>query len=154
MKILMVCLGNICRSPMAEGVLRHLAKEKGIDLHIDSAGTNRYHTGEAPDPRAQQAMRKHGMDIGDLRARTIEAADLERFDLLLVMDKSNLRDVTALAPSPALKEKVRLLMDHAPGFGASEVPDPYYGGDEGFDEVHRMLVAACEALLEDVRHTK
>ena len=151
MKILMVCLGNICRSPMAQGVLRHMAKEKGIELEIDSAGTNRYHTGEAPDPRAQAAMRRYDLDISDLRARTIEPHDFEEYDLLLVMDRSNLREVRSLAPKEHLKEKVRLLMDYAPGFGESEVPDPYYGGDEGFDEVYAMLVAACEALLEDVR---
>jgi protein-tyrosine phosphatase len=154
MKILMVCLGNICRSPMAEGVLRHLAKDKGIDLEIDSAGTNRYHTGEPPDPRAQDAMNKYGIDICDLRARTIEPADFERFDLLLVMDRSNYSDVMKLAPREAYTEKVRLLMDYASGFGATEVPDPYYGGDEGFDEVYHMLVAACEAVLEDVRASK
>jgi protein-tyrosine phosphatase len=154
MKILLVCLGNICRSPMAEGVLRQLAKEKGIDLEIDSAGTNRYHTGEAPDPRAQAAMKRYGSDIGELRARTIEPADFERFDLLLVMDTSNLKEVRKLAPREHLKDKVRLLMDYAPGFGATEVPDPYYGGDEGFDEVYRMLIAACEGVLEDVRSTK
>src|SRR5690606_40946881 len=87
----------------------------------------------------------------DLRARTIEPHDFEVYDLILVMDQSNLRNVRSLAPKEHLKEKVRLLMDYAPGFGASEVPDPYYDGDEGFDEVYAMLVAACEALLEDVR---
>ncbi len=139
---------------MAEGVLRHLAKEKGIDLEIDSAGTNHYHTGEPPDDRAQAAMRKYDLDISDLRARTIEPHDFESYDLLLVMDQSNLKEVRSLAPREHLKEKVRLLMDYAPGFGADEVPDPYYGGDEGFDEVYQMLVAACEALLEDVRSSK
>ncbi len=147
----MVCLGNICRSPMAEGVLRHLAKDKGIDLHIDSAGTNRYHTGEAPDPRAQQAMRKYGIDISGLCARTIEPEDFLRFDRILVMDRSNLGNVLRLAPEEKLKEKVRLLMDHVPHHLEREVPDPYYGGDEGFDKVYHMLMEACEALLEDVR---
>ncbi len=154
MKILMVCLGNICRSPMAEGVLRHLAKEKGIDLHIDSAGTNRYHTGEPPDPRAQKAMKKYGIDICDLRARTIEPEDFERFDLLLVMDQSNYENVAELAPREDLKAKVKLLMDHVPHHASREVPDPYYGGDEGFDRVYEMLVEACNALLEDVRAKK
>ncbi len=150
----MVCLGNICRSPMAEGVLRHLAKEKGIDLQLDSAGTNRYHTGEAPDERAQAAMKRYDLDISDLRARTIEPHDFESYDLILVMDQSNLREVRSLARNEEQKEKVRLLMDYAPGHGANEVPDPYYGGDEGFDEVYSMLVAACEALLEDVRSSQ
>ena len=151
MKILMVCLGNICRSPMAEGVLRHLAKEKGMQLQIDSAGTNRYHTGEPPDPRAQKAMKKYGIDICDLRARTIEPEDFNKFDLLLVMDRSNLRDVLKLAPNDELKKKVKLLMDHVPDHALREVPDPYYGGDEGFDRVYEMLVEACNAVLEDIR---
>ena len=151
MRILLVCLGNICRSPMAEGVLRHLAKEKGIDVQIDSAGTNRYHTGEPPDDRAQAAMRRYDLDISDLRARTIEPHDFYSYDLLLVMDKSNLREVRALAPIEELKPKVKLLMDYAADHELREVPDPYYGGDDGFDQVYHMLVEACNALLEDVR---
>ena len=148
MKILMVCLGNICRSPMAEGVLRHLAHERGIEVETDSAGTGDYHVGEAPDRRAQAAMRRNGIDISDLRARQFVATDFDRFDLLLAMDAENLRNMRRLAPSPEHASKAMLIMDHAPHHPLREVPDPYYGGDEGFDEVFRMLKEASNQLLD------
>ncbi|WKZ67367.1 MAG: low molecular weight protein-tyrosine-phosphatase [Flavobacteriales bacterium] len=151
MRILMVCLGNICRSPMAEGVLRHLARERGLSITTDSAGTGDYHVGEAPDHRAQAAMRRQGLDISDLRARQFTPEDFDRFDLLLAMDGDNLRNMLRLAPSPAHAAKARLIMDHAPGNPLREVPDPYFGGEEGFDAVHEMLLEACTNLLNDVR---
>ena len=154
MKILTVCLGNICRSPMAEGILRHLARERGLTLFTDSAGTSDYHLGEAPDLRAQAAMRRKGMDIGDLRARQFVAADYTRFDVILAMDASNLRNMHALAPNAALASKARLVMDHAPHHPLREVPDPYFGGDEGFDAVHAMLTEALSALLDDIERTR
>jgi protein-tyrosine phosphatase len=154
MKILTVCLGNICRSPMAEGILRHLARERGLTLITDSAGTSDYHVGEAPDPRAQAAMRRKGMDIGDLRARQFVAADYTRFDVILAMDASNLRHMHALAPSADLASKARLVMDHAPHHPLREVPDPYFGGDAGFDAVHAMLTEALSALLDDIERTR
>ncbi|HRD52786.1 MAG TPA: low molecular weight protein-tyrosine-phosphatase [Flavobacteriales bacterium] len=150
MKILLVCLGNICRSPMAEGVLRHLAQERGIGIVTDSAGTGDYHVGEAPDRRAQAAMRKQGMEIGDLRARQFTAADYDRFDLLLAMDADNLRNMRRLAPSAEHARKAMLIMDHAPAHPLREVPDPYFGGDEGFDAVFSMLMDACNQLLDDL----
>ena len=151
MKILMVCLGNICRSPMAEGVLRHLAHERGIEVETDSAGTGDYHVGEAPDRRAQAAMRRNGIDISDLRARQFVATDFDRFDVLLAMDADNLRNMHRLAPSPAHAAKAVLIMDHAADHPLREVPDPYYGGDEDFDDVHDMLMEACTNLLDHVQ---
>lgn len=151
MRILMVCLGNICRSPMAEGILREIARTEELDVTVDSAGTSDYHVGEAPDQRARAAMRKQGIDISDLRGRQIVAEDFERFDLLLAMDASNLRDMLRLAPNEELAAKAKLVMDYAPGHRHREVPDPYYGGDEGFEHVYRMLTEACRNLLKDVR---
>jgi protein-tyrosine phosphatase len=152
MKILTVCLGNICRSPMAEGILRHLAQERGIDITTDSAGTGDYHVGEEPDRRAIAAMERYGIDIGDLRARQFTAADFERFDRILAMDASNLANMLKLAPNAELAAKARLVMDHAPQHPEREVPDPYFGGDEGFDHVYRMLVKACEAILDELEN--
>ncbi|HMC98078.1 MAG TPA: low molecular weight protein-tyrosine-phosphatase [Flavobacteriales bacterium] len=151
MKILMVCLGNICRSPMAEGILREMARKEGLDVTTDSAGTSDYHVDDPPDPRAQAAMRKHGIDISDLRGRQFVAEDFERFDLLLAMDASNLRDMQGIASNKELARKAKLLMDYAPQHQHREVPDPYYGGDEGFDEVYVMVTEACRNLLKDVR---
>lgn len=152
MKILTVCLGNICRSPMAEGVLRHRAAAAGLTILTDSAGTSHFHSGEAPDRRAQAAMRRQGIDISDLRARQVSAADFEGFDLLLAMDASNLRDLHAIAPTDALRTRARMMMDFAPGHALREVPDPYYGGDEGFDEVFHMLDEAVAGLIAQIRH--
>ena len=146
----MVCLGNICRSPMAEGVLRHLARERGLAIITDSAGTGNYHVGEPPDGRAQAAMRRRGLDISDLRARQFVAEDFERFDLLLAMDADNLRNMLRLAPTPAHARKAQLIMDQAPDHPLREVPDPYFGGDAGFDEVHDMLHSACDNLLHGI----
>lgn len=150
MKIITVCLGNICRSPMAEGILRHLARERGIIIHTDSAGTSDYHVGEAPDRRAQAAMKRKGINIGDLRARQFVAKDLEDFDIILAMDASNLQNMLKLAPNDALAAKAYLIMDHAPAHPLREVPDPYFGGDEGFDAVYHMLMDASNALLDEV----
>lgn len=150
MRILLVCLGNICRSPMAEGVLRHLAQARGMAIATDSAGTGDYHVGEPPDPRAMAAMRRQGLDISDLRARQLVAEDFDRFDLLLAMDASNLRHMLRLAPSPSHAGKARLMLDYAPQLEEREVPDPYYGGDDGFDHVYRLLHAACSNLLDEI----
>jgi protein-tyrosine phosphatase len=151
MKILLVCLGNICRSPMAEGILRNMIQEQALGWTTDSAGTGNYHVGEQPDKRAMKAMKDRGIDITDLRARHLRASDFEEFDLLLAMDASNLRNMLAIAPSPELAKKARLMMDYAPTHTLREVPDPYFGGDEGFVEVHDMLTIACANLIADVR---
>lgn len=147
----MVCLGNICRSPMAEGVLRHLATTHGLPVRTDSAGTSHYHVGEAPDHRATATMRRHGINISDLRARQFVAADFHRFDLILAMDESNLATIRALAPEPSLATKARLIMDLVPGHALRSVPDPYYGGEEGFEQVYAMLTDACAALIQELR---
>lgn len=148
-KVLLVCMGNICRSPMAEGLVRHKARLRGIPVGTDSAGTIDHHTGEAPDPRAQQCMRDHGIDIGDLRARQIRPSDFHQFDVLLAMDEDNLRGLLRIAPDRELARKARLMMDFAPDL-PHEVPDPWYGGPEGFEKVYRMLDEACERLLDEL----
>jgi protein-tyrosine phosphatase len=149
-KILLVCLGNICRSPMAEGVLRAKAMERRLPVTTDSAGTSDYHVGETPDGRAQAAMRRRNIDITDLRARQFTAQDLDRFDLVLAMDSENLRNMRALADNAERAAKVRLMMDFAPHHPLRNVPDPYFGGDDGFDEVYTMLDQACDALLDEL----
>ncbi len=148
----MVCMGNICRSPMAEGVLRHWVRAKKLDVTIDSAGTISNHVGEAPDPRAQAAMRAHGIDISDLRARQVTPSDFERFDLLLAMDVDNLEYLRGIAPTNKEATKAKLIMDYAPDQSGRSVPDPYYGDHEGFEEVYRMLVDACANLITELQH--
>lgn len=148
----MVCLGNICRSPMAEGVLRSLAAREGLDVITDSAGTSGFHVGEAPDPRARAVMRSAGMGIDDLRARRFERADLERFDRVFAMDAQNLIDIRGHTTDAVLLERTGLLLDLVPTHPLREVPDPYYGDEEDFNEVLRMLEEACTALLSSLRH--
>jgi protein-tyrosine phosphatase len=143
--VLLVCLGNICRSPMAEGILRVRAEQAGLALHIDSAGTAAYHCGEPPDSRARQVSRARGTPIDSLRARQVEPRDFERFDLVLAADRSNLRDLQAIRPRSATAETC-LLLDYA-GLGANaEVPDPYYGRIEAFESVHALLDGACRRI--------
>jgi len=151
MKILLVCLGNICRSPMAEGILRDMIAKEGLPWTTDSAGTGDYHVGEAPDKRAVKAMKDRDIDISDLRARQLRPSDFEDFDLLLAMDASNLRNLQALAANSVLAKKAKLMMDFAPDHALREVPDPYFGGDEGFREVCDMLTIACRNLMNDVQ---
>jgi protein-tyrosine phosphatase len=150
MRILTVCLGNICRSPMAEGVLRHLARERGLMISTDSAGTGNWHAGEAPDRRAQAAMRRQGMDISDLRARQVRVSDLEAFDLILAMDAENLSELQRVLVGEGKDRKLRLIMDYAPQHPQREVPDPYYGTDADFDAVYHMLVEAVNGLLDQL----
>lgn len=147
MKILMVCLGNICRSPLAEGILKHRAKAKGINCTVDSAGTAAYHVGELPDPRSIDVAKEHGIDITDQSARKFTVADFDNFDQIFVMDKSNLRNVLSLARNHEDKTKVKLILDYHPDT-LTEVPDPYYGDDDGFENVYNMLLTACDAYLE------
>ena len=154
MRLLFVCLGNICRSPTAEGVMRKLVREAGLEdrVEIDSAGTGGWHVGAAPDERATEAARRRGIALSGC-ARRVEPADFERFDLVLAMDRGNLRDLRALAPTPQAAEKVRLLREFDPRSGGApdlDVPDPYYGGPDGFDEVLDLVEAACRGLLAEV----
>src|SRR5215472_1680864 len=129
MRILFVCLGNICRSPTAEGVLRALAAREApeLSIEVDSAGTAAYHAGEPPDPRTRQAAARRGYDLTAQRARIVEPLDFERFDLILAMDRENLRTLQRRAP-PGAQERLRLFLEFAPEPGPAEVPDPYYGG--------------------------
>jgi len=147
-RLLFVCMGNICRSPTAHGVMRAKLQAAGLAdrVEVDSAGTHAFHVGEAPDPRSQRHARQRGVDLSDLRARALEDADFTAFDLVLVMDDANFRAATARCPT-ALRPRVRRLMDFAPHTGRREVPDPYYGGARGFDEVLDLVDAACDGLL-------
>lgn len=153
MRILFVCLGNICRSPTAEVVLRTLAAREApeLELDVDSAGTAGYHVGEPPDPRTREAAVRRGYDLAALRARIVEPGDFERFDLILAMDRENLRVLRRRAPSAA-HERVRLFLEFAPDAGLEDVPDPYYGGPNGFEEVLDLVEAATRGLIEHLRH--
>lgn len=150
--ILFVCLGNICRSPMAEGLFRHMALEAGLldRLVIDSCGTSDYHAGYAPDHRATRAMKRLGIDITGLRARQVEQSDFDRFDYIFAMDRSNLETLHSRAPKSS-HEKIRLFLDLIPGQTEREVPDPYYGGEEGFQHVLELLTAAATELLAEIQ---
>ena len=146
MKILMVCLGNICRSPLAEGIMQHKARLAGLDWVVDSAGTGFWHAGEMPDSRSVKTARQFGIDITGQRARQFQSADFGRFDKIFVMDTQNLRDVLRHANLDEHRTKVDLILNQIhPGQDRS-VPDPYYD-DDGFERVFRMLDEACEAFV-------
>ena len=150
-RILFVCMGNICRSPSAEGVFRRLlAAEEVGQVEIDSAGTHDYHVGEPPDRRAVAAAARRGVDLSTLRARLLVVEDFERFDLILAMDDENLRELRRRAPT-RVHERIRLVMEFAGTGTRRAVPDPYYGGAEGFEEVLDLLEEAAVGLLEYVR---
>jgi protein-tyrosine phosphatase len=151
-KILFVCLGNICRSPTAEGVLRALAAREApeLALEVDSAGTAGYHIGQPPDLRTREAAARRGYDLSTLRARIVEPGDFERFDLILAMDHDNLEVLRHRAPRHA-RERLRLLLEFAPDGAPEEVPDPYYGGPNGFEEVLDLVEAATRGLLAHLR---
>jgi protein-tyrosine phosphatase len=155
MRLLFVCLGNICRSPTAAGVMSHLVEEEGLtgEIEIDSAGTGTWHIGKPPDTRATHAARARGVVL-EGEGRQVVPEDFERFDLLLCMDRENLVNVLALAPDENAREKVKLLREFDPEASASgdlDVPDPYYGGDDGFERVLDLVTHACEGLLKELR---
>ena len=152
MRILFVCLGNICRSPTAEAVLRALAAREApeLALEVDSAGTAAYHVGEPPDPRTRQAGARRGYDLNALRARIVEPEDFERFDLILAMDRENLRVLKRRAPSSA-QSRLHLFLEFSPEAGPEDVPDPYYGGPNGFEQVLDLVEAAARGLLAHLR---
>jgi protein-tyrosine phosphatase len=151
--ILFVCLGNICRSPTAEGVLRHLIIEEAPELNveIDSAGTGDYHVGDPPDPRTRRAALRRGIDLSGLRARRVVPGDFSRFDLILAMDRQNLRDLTSLRPA-ASTARLRLFMEYAPD-SCLEVPDPYYGDESGFERILDLTTLAARGLVAELRKT-
>jgi protein-tyrosine phosphatase len=151
-KVLFVCMGNICRSPTAHGVFRKLVAETGLEqsVLVESAGTHSYHVGEPPDVRSQQAARRRGVEISDLRARQVTLDDFSEFDFILAMDWENLQYLQQQAPR-AHKHKLQLLMRFAGEHDAAVVPDPYYGGPEGFNTVLDYVEDACQGLVEVVR---
>ncbi|MEN8721432.1 MAG: low molecular weight protein-tyrosine-phosphatase [Alphaproteobacteria bacterium] len=152
MKVLFVCLGNICRSPSAEGVARARAIQQGVidRFTFDSAGTGDWHVGKSPDSRAQAAALARGYELTYLRARQVSTGDFYEFDLILAMDKDNLADLQRIAPDDG-RADLRMMLDYAPQFDSREVPDPYYGGEDGFDQVLDMLEEAVDGLLSTAR---
>ncbi len=151
-RVLFVCLGNICRSPTAEGVFRALVESEGLtgQIEIDSAGTHAYHIGEGPDPRSQEAAARRGIDLSSLRGRRATEADIKEFDYVLAMDQENYANLMQLAPIQ-LESRVRRLMEFAPERPEDDVPDPYFGGEGGFDRVLDMIEDAARGLLADIR---
>jgi protein-tyrosine phosphatase len=150
-RILMVCLGNICRSPVAEGIMRDKIKKYGIKARVDSAGTADFHVGESPDSRSYENALEKGIDISSLRARQFKREDFDAFDRIYVMDKSNYTNVTAMSRTMDDTAKVKLILDEIPGIKGKSVPDPYFGGAKGFDTVFNLLNDACEVIATDIK---
>ena len=150
--VLFVCMGNICRSPTAEGVFAQRLKEAGLDkvVGVDSAGTHAYHVGEPPDPRSQSTASKRGIKLDHLKARKAVSQDFERFDYVLAMDRDNFRGLEKICPSGS-RHKIHLFLSYAPNLETDEVPDPYYGGPTGFDRVLDMIEEASNGLLQDIQ---
>ena len=146
--VLFVCLGNICRSPLAEGVFLHLVEEAGLSqrFEIDSAGTGAWHVGERPDARAEMVANQHGVSL-DSRARQVTDDDLSRFDYVIAMDRENLRNLERMADASGSASEIRLLREFDPESVGDEVPDPYYGGASGFENVYEMVHRSCQTLL-------
>lgn len=151
-KVLFVCMGNICRSPTAHGVFREQVKRAGLSkqIEIDSAGTGPWHVGKAPDSRAKSVAKGRGIKLDDLKARQVCNNDYQYYDYILAMDKSNLSDLKAQA-AENVHDKIHLFLDYHPDLSKEEVPDPYYGGQAGFEHVFDLVEAAGEKLLEEIR---
>ena len=148
MKILMVCLGNICRSPLAEGILRDKVQKRNLDWEVDSAGTSGWHDGEPPDRRSIATARNHGLDISTQVSRKFQPTDLDYFDVIYVMDESNLREVHQYCRNEEQRSRVCRIMDVLPGDRYSNVPDPYFG-EYGFELVYELLDRACDKIIEN-----
>lgn len=148
MKILMVCLGNICRSPIAEGILRQKVNEQGLDISTDSAGTSSFHVGESPDRRMRATAKDNGVDIDDLRARQFVQSDFDEFDLIYAMDQSNYNNILSLSRNADDENKVKMILNEVNPGANQAVPDPYYGGDEGFQHVFDLLDDATNVIIE------
>lgn len=151
-KVLFVCMGNICRSPTAEGVFRHVAQRKKLEgrVEVSSAGTHAYHIGEPPDQRAQQAAARRGYDLSRIRARKVSPQDMDYFDLVLAMDNKTLESLREICP-PARSDRLGLFMDYSSVFPDDEIPDPYYGQGEGFDLVLDMVEDATNGLADHIK---
>lgn len=151
-KVLFICMGNICRSPTAHGVFRDLVEKEGLShaIEIDSAGTHAYHVGNSPDKRAQATAKGRGVDLSDLLARRVDPADFEVFDYVMAMDQDNYISLSQICPDQHV-DKIYMFMDFAPHMRTREVPDPYYGGPAGFDRVFDLVEAASAGLLEEIR---
>lgn len=149
--ILMVCLGNICRSPLAEGIMRKKIEEAGISTEVDSAGTANYHVGEQPDRRSIKKGKEYNIDIAQLSGRQFVQADFDNFDYIYVMDHSNYDNVTRLARNEADINKVKLILEEAENVYETEVPDPYYGGEDGFEHVYQLLDNACNNIIKKLQ---
>ncbi|MGY5353267.1 low molecular weight protein-tyrosine-phosphatase [Wenyingzhuangia sp. IMCC45467] len=147
-KVLMVCLGNICRSPLAEGILKSKIENEGV--FVDSAGTGAYHVGNLPDARSIAVAKKHGIDITDQRARKIEKSDLDKFDYVYAMDESNYRHILMMASTDEQRAKISMIMKAVYPREDISVPDPYYGGDNGFEQVYQMLNEACDIIIKKI----
>jgi protein-tyrosine phosphatase len=147
MKLLFVCLGNICRSPLAEGIMKHKIAELGLDWEVDSAGTGGWHAGDLPDSRSIQVAKKHGIDLTYQRARKLRSIDYEAFDRIYVMDSMNYQDVKRLANEDEY-HKIELIMNEVEPHRNINVPDPYYGEGDGFEHVFQMLDRACDAIIK------
>lgn len=148
MKILMVCLGNICRSPLAEGILTHKAQQQNLNFTVDSAGTAAYHVGELPDSRSIETAKKMGIDITSQRARQFVVEDFDKFDRIYTMDQSNYNNILSLARHLDDEHKVEMILNESNPDTNMEVPDPYYGGDDGFKHVFELLNAACDVVIK------
>jgi len=153
--ILFVCMGNICRSPTAEGVFRHKVLDAGLEdkIHIDSAGTIAYHVGHPPDPRAQKAALKRGFDLSSQRARKVTSSDFEAFDFVLAMDSDNHYELEVICP-PGYEDRLHMFLKFAQNSGVTDVPDPYYGGGNGFETVLDLIEDASEGLLKHLKQQK
>lgn len=150
-KVLFVCMGNICRSPTAQGVFRGLVERRGLQHHIstDSAGTIAFHVGNPPDRRAMATAKTRGFDLSDMRARQVSASDFSRFDYVLAMDESNHQDLQRICPD-GMEHKLHMFLDFAPQLDEREVPDPYYGGQHGFEHVFDLVEAASAGLIRHI----
>ena len=149
----MVCMGNICRSPTAEAVFRKLAKDARLPVQVDSAGTIGFHQGKTPDPRALSVGHARGYNFEQIHSRRVVVDDFYAFDLLLAMDQANFQDLLSLCPEPHLTSKVKLLLDYSEHFTQQEVPDPYYGGQRGFELVLDLIEDACQGLVTHIQRT-
>lgn len=152
-RVLFVCMGNICRSPVAEGVFRRMLEGAGLDnkIYVDLAGTHSYHVGAPPDARSQTTALRRGIDLRGIRSRKVTVADFAEFDYVLAMDRDNLEHLLALRQDFELRCRIQLFMDYAPNLPEREVPDPYYGGPNGFERVMDLIETAAEGLLVSIR---